>query len=137
MAIPEDAKYLFVESQAAFAPVFGAPNDDDVKRLYKAFVNALQSINLPGGEVNLSDILLFGDNHKAKHSGKMFNCMKTPLKSYDDGIAGGATNTVCSKDERLWTANIELQQLVKTVKRAGRAFFKDVVKETCILLLKK
>ena len=58
MATPEDAKYLFVEAQAAFAPVVGAPNDDDGKRLNKAFVNALQSIDVPGGAIDLSDILL-------------------------------------------------------------------------------
>ena len=42
MTTPEDAKDLFAESQAAFAPVVGAPNDDNVKRLNEAFVNALQ-----------------------------------------------------------------------------------------------
>ena len=67
MTTPEDAKDLFAEAQAAFTPVVGAPNDDDVKRLNKVFVNALQSIDVPGGAVNLSDILLSDDDHKAKH----------------------------------------------------------------------
>ena len=67
MTTPKDVKYLFAEAQAASAPVSGAPNDDDVKRLYEAFVNALQSIDVPGGKVDLSDILLSGNNHKAKH----------------------------------------------------------------------
>ena len=81
MNTPEDAKDIFAEAQAAFAPVVGAPNDDDVKRLYEAFVNALQSIDVPGGKVNLSNILLSDDNHKPKHSGKMFDHMETPLKT--------------------------------------------------------
>ena len=34
MTIPENAKDLFEESQEAFAPVVGAPNDGNVKRLY-------------------------------------------------------------------------------------------------------
>ena len=48
MTTPEDAKDLFAESQAAFAPVVGTPNDNNVKRLNKAFVNSLQSIDVPG-----------------------------------------------------------------------------------------
>ena len=72
---PEDAKDLFAEAQAAFAPIIGAPNDDNVKRLYEAFFSALQSINFPGGEVYLSDILLSEDDHKAKHSGNTFDRM--------------------------------------------------------------
>ena len=137
MTTPEDAKYLFAEAQSAFVPVVGAHNNDDVKRLYKAFVDALQSINVPGGEVDLSNILLSDNNHKAKHAGRTFDRIETPLKSYDNIIAGNATNAVRAKAEHLWTAKIELQRLVKTVKHAGRAFFKAVVKETWTLPLKE
>ena len=42
MNTPEDAKYLFAEAQAALTPVVGAPNNNDVKRLNEAFINALQ-----------------------------------------------------------------------------------------------
>ena len=63
--------------------------------------------------------------------------METPLKSYDDGIAADATNAVRAKAEPLWTANIELQRLVKTVERVGRAFIKAVVEEMSILPLKE
>ena len=52
MTTPEDVKYLFAVALAAFTPVVGAPNDDDVKRLNEAFVNALQSIDVPGGAVD-------------------------------------------------------------------------------------
>ena len=72
MTTPKDTKDLFAEAQAAIAPVVGAPNDDDVKHLNKAFVNALQSIDVPGGAVNLSDILVSDDNHKAKHGDRTF-----------------------------------------------------------------
>ena len=51
MTTPEDAKELFAEAQASFTPIVGAPNDDDVKRLNEAFVNALQLIDVPGGAV--------------------------------------------------------------------------------------
>ena len=44
MTTPKDDKDIFAEAQADFAPVVGAPNDDNVKRLYKAFVNDLQLI---------------------------------------------------------------------------------------------
>ena len=75
MNTPKDAKYLFAEAHAAFAPVAGAPNDDNVKRLNKAFVNALQSIDVLSGAVDLSDILLSDDNHKAKHGDTKFERM--------------------------------------------------------------
>ena len=133
MTIPKDAKNLFAEAQAAFAPVVGAPNDDDVKRLNKAFVNALQSIDVPGGAVDLSDILFSDNNNKAKYEDRTFERMEDPLKAYDGGIAIDATNAVHDKAERLWTANIELQRLTKTVERARRAFLVAVIKETWLL----
>ena len=58
MTNPKDAKDLFAEAHGAFAPVVGAPNDDNVKHINKALVNALQSINVPGGAVDISTILL-------------------------------------------------------------------------------
>ena len=67
MTNPEVTKDLFAEAQAAFTPIVGAPNDDDVKRLNEAFINALQSIDVPGGAIELSDILLTDEEHKAKH----------------------------------------------------------------------
>ena len=72
MTTPEDAKYLFTEAQAAFTPVVGVPNDNDLKRLNKAFINALQSIDVPGGAVDLSNTLLLDDDHKAKQGDTMF-----------------------------------------------------------------
>ena len=136
MTTPEDAKDILAESQAAFVPVVGAPNNDDVKRLYKAFVNALQSIDVPGGEVDLSGILLSDDNHKNKHAGRPFDQTETPLKSCDNRITADATNAVRAKAERLCTAKIKLQRLFKTVELAGRAFIKAIDEETCILPLK-
>ena len=49
MTTPEVAKDLFREVQAIFPQIVGAPNDDDVKRITEAFINALQSIDVPGG----------------------------------------------------------------------------------------
>ena len=63
MTTPEVSKDLFAEAQAAFTPIVGAQNDDDVKRLNEAFINALQSIDAPGGTIDLSDILLSDTNH--------------------------------------------------------------------------
>ena len=138
MTTPEDAKYLFAEAQTAFTPVVCASNDDDVKRLNEAFINALQSINVPGGAVDLSEILLLDDDHKAKHGGnKKFECMEVPLQSYDNIITADANNAVLAKAERLWSATIELQRLIKTVERARRAFLVTVVEETWLLLLKE
>ena len=47
------------------------------------------------------------------------------------------TNAVCAKAERLWTAMIGLQTLIKTVERAGRAFLIAVVEDTWLLPLKE
>ena len=138
MTTPEVAKDLFAEAQAAFAPVVGAPNNDDVKHLNEAFINALQSIDIPGGAINLSDILLTNEEHKAKHGdGSTFARMEVPLPAYDDSIAANANNAVRAKAERVWTAKIELQRLIKTFERAGRAFLVAVVEDTWLLPLKE
>ena len=63
--------------------------------------------------------------------------MAVPLPVYDDSIASDATNNVRFKAERLWTAKIGLQTLIKTVERAGRAFLIAVVEDTWLLPLKK
>ena len=137
MTTPEDAKDLSAEAKADFAPVVGTPYENKSKRLYKAFINALQSIDVPGGEVGLSNILLLDENHKAKHSDTTFERMEFPLQAYDDSIAADANNAVHAKAKRLWTSKIELQRLIKTVKRAGRAFLVAVVEETWLLPLKE
>ena len=138
MTTPDVAKDLFTEAQAVFTPVLGAPNDDDVKRLNEAFINALQSIDVPGGAIDLSNILLTDDKHKAKHGvGSTFERMAVPLPAYNDSIAADATNPVRAKAKRLWTAKIELQQLIKTVDHAGRAFLVAVIEDTWFLPLKE
>ena len=63
--------------------------------------------------------------------------METPLKAYENGIAANATNAVRAKAERLWTANIELHRLIKTVERARRAFLVAVIEETWLPPLKE
>ena len=107
MTTPKVAKYLFKEVHASFTPIFGAPNDDDVKRLTEAFINALQLIDVPGGAIDLSDLLLSDVEHETKHGdGKTFKRMAVLLPAYNDSIASDATNAVRSKAERLWTARI-------------------------------
>ena len=101
MTAPEDAKYLFAEAQADFAPVVGAPNDDDIKRLNKAFVNTLQSIDVPGGAVDISNIILSDDGQKAKHGDMTFEHMEVPLHAYDNSIAANANNALRAKAEQL------------------------------------
>ena len=138
MTTPEVAKDIFKEVQAAFPQIVGAPNDDDVKRLTEAFIKSLQSIDVPGGAINLSDLLLSDDDHEEKHGvGSTFKRMSIPLPPYDDSIASDATNAVRAKAERLWTAKIGLQTLIKTVERAGRAFLIAVVEDTWLLPLKE
>ena len=67
MTTPKVAKDFFAEAQADFTPVVGTPNDNDVKCLNEAFINALQSINVPGGAIDLSGILITDEEHKSKH----------------------------------------------------------------------
>ena len=138
MTTPEVAKDLFTEAQDAFTPIVGAPNDNGVKRLTKAFINALQWIDVPGGAINLSGLLLSDIDHEAKHGVRStFKHMVIPLPAYDDSIAADATNAVRAKAERLWTAKIELQRLIKTVDRVERAFLVAVVEDTWLLPLKE
>ena len=113
MTTLEVAKDLFMEAQAAFTPIVGAPNDDDVKRLTEAFINALQSNDVPGGAIDLFNLLLSDTDQEAKHGvGSTFERMAIPLRAYNDSIAADATNAVHAKAERLWTAKIELQRLI-------------------------
>ena len=101
-------------------------------------MNALQSIVVPGGAIDLSDLLLLDADHEAKHRvGSTLERMEIPFPAYDDSIASDATNAVRAKAERLWTAKIGLQTLIKTVERAGRAFLVAVVEDTWILPLKE
>ena len=103
MTTPEVAKDLFTEAQAAFTPIVGAPNDNDVKRLAKAFINVLQSIDVPGGAIDISDLLLSDTYHEEKNGvGSTFEPMAIPLPTYDDSIAADATNAVRSKAKHLW-----------------------------------
>ena len=105
MTTPEVAKDLFAEAQAAFTPIVGAPNDKNFKRLNEAFINALQSIDVPGGAIDLSDILISDTDHEAKHGvGSTFERMAIPLPAYDNSIATNANNAVRAKAERLWKA---------------------------------
>ena len=84
MTTPKVAKDLFAEAQANFAPIVGTPNDDNVKGLNEAFINSLQSINVPGGAIDLSDILLSDTDYEAKHgNGSTFERMAIPLPAYD------------------------------------------------------
>ena len=134
----EFAKDLFAEAQAAFTPIIGAPNDNNVKRLNEAFINSLQSIDVPGGAIDLSDILLSDTDHKAIHGvSSTFERMAILLPAYDGSITTDSNNTVRAKAERLWTAKIELQRLIKTVEHAGRAFLVAVVEDTGLLPLKE
>ena len=63
--------------------------------------------------------------------------MAVPLPAYDDSIISDATNAVRAKAERLWTAKIGLQTLIKTVERAGRAFLIAVVEDTWLFPVKE
>ena len=138
MTTPKVAKELFKEAQSAFTPIVGAPNDDNVKRLTKAFLNALQSIDVPGGAIDLSNLILSDSDHEDRHGvGSTFEQMAVPLLAYDYSIVSGATNAVRAKAERLWTAKIGLQTLIKTVERAGSAFLVAVVKDTWLPPLKE
>ena len=102
MTTPKVSKDLFAEAQAAFTPIAGAPNNDDVKRLNEAFINALQSIDVPGSAIDLFDILISYTDHKAKHgNGSTFERIAIPLPAYDNSIATDANNAVRAKAERL------------------------------------
>ena len=95
MITPKVAKDLFTEAQAAFTPIVGAPNDDDVKRLTEAFINALQLTDVSGGAIDLSNLLLSDTDQEAKHGvSSTFERMAIPLPAYDNSIAADATNAV-------------------------------------------
>ena len=115
MTTPEVAKDLFTEAQAAFTPLVGVPNDDDVKRLNKAFINDFQYIDVPGGAIDLSDILLTDNKHKAKHGvGSTFERMAVPLPAYDNSIAANANNAVHRRSALARTASAALAAILSS-----------------------
>ena len=63
--------------------------------------------------------------------------MEIPLPAYNNSIAADANNAVRTKAERLWTAKIELQRLIKTVECAGRTFLVAVMVDTWLHPLKE
>ena len=67
----------------------------------------------------------------------MLEHMEVPLQAYDNSIAADANNAVRATAERLWTAKIELQRLIKTVKSAGRTLLVAVIEDTWLLPLKE
>ena len=82
--------------------------------------------------------MLTDTEHDAKHGdGSTFKRMAIPLPTYNDSIATDTNNAVRAKAEHLWTANIELQRLIKTVERAGRTSLVAVVEDTWLLPLKE
>ena len=136
MTTPEAAKDVFKEVQAVFAPIVGALNENDIKRLTEAFINELQLIDVPGGAIDLSDLLLSDAEQKDKHAvGSTFEKMAIPIQAYDYNIASDATNAIRTNAKRLWTANIGIQTLINTVERAGRASLIAVVEYTWLLPL--
>ena len=56
MKTTEVAQELFKDAQSDFTPIVGAPNDNDVKCLTEAFINALQSIDVPGALDRLDQV---------------------------------------------------------------------------------
>ena len=80
MTTPKVSKDIFKEVKAAFTPIVGAPNDDNVMRLTEAFINVIQSIDILGGAIDLSNLLLSDVEHETKHGdGKTFERMTVPL----------------------------------------------------------
>ena len=95
-------------------------------------------IDVPGGAIDLSDLLLLDVDHETKHGdSNTFERIAILIPAYNDSIASDTTNAARAKAERLWTAKIGLQTLIKTVKRAGRAFLIAVVKDTWLFPLKE
>ena len=62
----------------------------------------MHSIDVPGGAIDLYDLLLSEANHEAKHGvSSTFEHMEIPLPAYDHSIASDDTNAVRAKAERL------------------------------------
>jgi hypothetical protein len=135
MSTPEAAKLVIDDATAEFPAIAGAPSDDDIKTLTEFLQNLLQAIDIPGGRDSLSGLIDAPSDYRAAY-GHDFDRLETPLSSYDPSIATDATNAVRVKAERAWTAQLELQRLIRTVERTLRSFFSTIIEDTWLLPLK-
>ena len=58
------------------------------------------------------------------------------MAPYDPSIASAATNAVCVKAKREWSAKADLQRLIRAAERHGCTFLTTVVEDTWLLPLK-
>ena len=68
--------------------------------------------------------------------GHSFDRLARPLPGYDETIAVDAGNAVRVNAERIYSAKLDSQKIIKAVKHLVRLFFQAVVEETWLLPLK-
>ena len=132
MTTPEEAKLIILDAAAKFSVTVGTPADDDLKRICEFLANLLQSIDIPGGHDNLSGPSDTPSDYVTAY-GHTFNCLKMPLIAYDPSIAANAMQAIHIKAECTWSAKLEHQHLICTVKCQLSMFFSAIVKETWLL----
>ena len=134
MTTPEDAKSLVSDATANFPAIAGAPTDDNVKRIREFLMNLLQSIDIAGGNDSLSGLI---DEPAAYHRefGHDFDRLETVLVAYDPSITADASNAIRVRAEHAWTAKLNRQRLIRTVKCQLRIFFATIIKDTWLLPL--
>lgn len=135
MSTPEDVTALFDKASAALAPIVGLPTDDDVVRLRKTITDVLLSMHIGGGKQCLLGLIVPDTTYRAKH-GAAFNPMTNPIDDYDSSILPNANNNDRVRAERIWTAKLDRQRLIRTAECKACNLIISAVEDMWILPLK-
>ena len=83
--LPKEISMLFANAHGNFSAIIGKPSDDEVQRLCRQKLAALQNIDLGGGTDTIG-LILYKDDHKAANRGHMFDQSDRTLEAYDPYI---------------------------------------------------
>lgn len=113
----------------------GPPTNKNVVRLRETIINVLLSIHVSGEKQCLLGLIVPDANYRAEH-GASFDPMTNPLDNYNPSILLNAKNNDRVRAERIWTAKLERQRLIRTTKCKACNLIISAVKDTCIFPLK-
>ena len=82
---PEEISAIFAKSHDNFPVIISRTSNNDVQRLRRYNLQALQDIYLGDG-TNATVIILYEVDHKAANAKQVFNCADGALKAYDPCI---------------------------------------------------
>ena len=133
MLTSSDIISLLKTAWGSYSPIVGPPTDDNTVRLLEAILTILYSIYLGANAGCPSGLVLYETAYKSSLATNVgFDKMSGVFKSYDPDISDDATDVLCTKRERRWTATLATQQIIQACERGCCSFILNVVKDTSV-----